>query len=390
MIGLVARRELTERLRSRLFLGVNALLALLIIGGAALPALLGDEPEAVRIGAADPPSRAVADAALVQAAARGVDLSVSTVPGERAGRQELRAGDLDVLLVEGTRVVAVDGVGEGVQTTLNAAAQQLRLEDALDTAGVPPAERAELLAPAPLDVVLLDADAEEDLFGPAAIVTLIAVAVLYGLLAMNGQWVAQGIIEEKQSRVVELLLSSLRPWQLLGGKLLGLGILGLVQVGFLTSVGLGALAVFSGTVIPAEARFAVLLAGGWYVLGYGVYACLFAMAGAIAARMEDLQSTTAPVILALVGALFAAQTSIGAPRSTFATVAAYVPLTAPMTQPVRMATGTGSVAEGLAAAVLTIAFVCLLVPVAGRLYRGGVLQTRRRISLRAAWTGAER
>lgn len=389
MIPLIAWREFSERLRSKLFLGINAFLLLVIVGAVVLSGMGDGGGTRVKLGVADAASADVAAIAVEQARAQDLVFEVTELAGAPAARQALARGEVEVALVDGALLMAESDVDGRVERALNAAAQAAGLAGALADAGVPPDRRAALLAPRPLEVEVLD-ESTGRAVGAAALVTLVAVGVLYGLLAFNGQWVAQGITEEKQSRVVEVLLASVRPSELLAGKILGLGALGLAQVTVLAGAALTAMVVTGDAAVPAGARGAVVLAAGWYVLGYGVYATLFAISGAVAARSEDLQGTTAPVIVLLVGALFAAQAALAAPGSTFATVSAWVPFTAPLVQPVRYAAGASSAPEMVGAALLTVATVAALVPAAGRFYRGGALQTRARVSLSAAWRTADR
>lgn len=174
-------------------------------------------------------------------------------------------------------------------------------------------------------------------FGPALAVGAAAVFVLYMLLFQYGQWVAQGIVEEKSSRVVEVLLSAIRPLELLAGKVLGIGALGLVQVLFTAGVGTGVLLAVGSVEVPGEGWAAVGLVVAWYVLGYALYAAVFAVCGAIAGQVEDLQAVSGPVGLLIVVGFFVAQYSLFNPDLITATVAGLVPFTAPLVQPLRTA-----------------------------------------------------
>lgn len=169
------------------------------------------------------------------------------------------------------------------------------------------------------------------------------VFLLFGQIFGYGFWVASGVVEEKASRVVEVILSKVRPSELLAGKVLGLGALGLAQLVVLLGVGLGA-AVAAGTVDPPPglARAAAEV-GLWFVLGYAFFACACAcacacaVAGAVASRQEELQNSASPPSLV--------------PFGSFAAVAA----------------------------------TAALVPVAARAYSGGALRTRSSVRLAEAW-----
>lgn len=233
---------------------------------------------------------------------------------------------------------------------------------------------------------LTDRDRALDIFDPAIIIVFVAVFLLYGFLAVFGQWVAQGIVEEKQSRVVEVLLASLRPSELLAGKVLGLGALGLAQILLLTGVGTAGLLLTEVIEVPPAAWSGLALVVPWYVLGYLLYAGLFAMAGSIVSRVEDMQSAVMPVIVILVLALFAAQISSTTPRGTIAPVTGIFPLTDPIVQPVLLAMGVSSWVQVILAILLALAVIATLLPLSARIYRGGVLRTRGKVSFREAWT----
>src|SRR4029434_199358 len=108
--------------------------------------------------------------------------------------------------------------------------------------------------------------------------------VLYGLLILFGQFVAQGVVEEKSSRVVELLLATMKPWQLLAGKIAGLGLLGLAQIVVIAVVGVTGALAFDLVDIPGDLIGTALSVVLWFVLGYAFYAAIFAVAASLVSR----------------------------------------------------------------------------------------------------------
>ncbi len=128
-----------------------------------------------------------------------------------------------------------------------------------------PAEVAQALSVPPLELVRLDADAERN--AQRQVIAFLGVAVLYGLLILMGQYVAMGVVEEKSSRVVELLLSTIKPWQLLAGKVIGLGLLGLAQLLVVCVAGLSAAIAFDVVAVPGDAIGTMAQVIGWFVLG---------------------------------------------------------------------------------------------------------------------------
>ncbi len=382
---LVAVREFTERLRSKAFLVSNAVVLGLILLSVAAP-LLGGDSGPTRLGVVGPDAAEVAELALAQQSAFDVELEVTPLPDEAAAAAAIDAGEVSAVLLARDTVLVERSLDRPLEALLSSAANAVQVDERLTSAGLDAAERQQLFAIDPLTVRSRTESGDAvDPFSPAVLVAFVGVFALYGLLIMYGQWVAQGIVEEKQSRVVELLLATLRPTELLAGKVLGLGALGLVQILLLVGVGMGGIAVTGAIDLPTSGYGALVLVVAWYVLGYLLYATLFAMAGAVVSRVEDLQSAVMPVIVVLVLALMSAQFALSDPTSTLATVAGLVPFTAPIVQPVLAASGETSVWEMLLAAVLAVSTILVLLPIAGRIYRGGVLATRGRVSFRAAW-----
>jgi ABC-2 type transport system permease protein len=381
---LVATREFTERLRSRAFIVSNFTILALLALGLALPTLAGgDEP--VAIGHVGDDAAAVGELARAQQSAFDVEIELVAVDGRPAAEAALEAGELDAVLLDATTVLVEGDLPPRVDVLLATAASSAGIEAALAAAGVDPEERAALFAIEGLAVERVDGtDDRLTVFNPAVMVVFVAVFLLYGLLAVFGQFVAQGIVEEKQSRVVEVLLASVRPTELLAGKVIGLGTLGLAQILALAAIGAGGLLVTDVVEVPAAAWGGLGLLIPWYVLGFLLYAALFAMAGALVSRVEDMQSAVMPVIVVLVLALFGAQLALGDPTSALATVAGLFPLTAPMVQPVLYAMGAASWLQMALAIGLALATIALLLPLAARVYRRGVLHTRGRIALRDA------
>lgn len=381
---LVTSREFTERLRSRAFLISNGAILALIILGLTLPMLLGGD-DAIRVGTVGEEAAEVGRFALAQQAAFDAEVELVDLADRDAAEQALEDGSVDVALLDTTTALADGTLGARLESLLANASNAIGVDRALTDAGLDPQERASLFAIERLSVEQLDERDGIDLFDPSVIIVYGAVFMLYGLLAVYGQWVAQGIVEEKQSRVVEVLLSSVRPTELLTGKVLGLGGLGLAQILLLTGVASGGLLLTDVVEVPAAAWTALALVIPWYIVGFLLYATLFAMAGSVVSRVEDLQSAVIPVIIVLVFALFGAQFALNDPTGTIATAAGLIPLTAPIVQPILFALGVASWWQTLLALTLAIGAIAVMLPISARIYRGGVLRTRGRVAFRDAW-----
>jgi ABC-2 type transport system permease protein len=390
VILLVATREFTERVRSRAFLVSNAAILLLLLLSLAIPQLIHDD-EPTRIGHLGGDAAAVAQLAAAQQSTFDLELDLVAFDGRSDAEAALEDEQVEAVIVDATTVLAAGNLGPQLEASLTNASNAYVIDAALADAGLDAAARASLFAVEALTVErFAAAEGLVDAFDPAVGVVFAAVFLLYGLLAVYGQWVAQGIVEEKQSRVVEVLLATVRPTELLAGKILGLGALGLAQILLLAGIGAGGLLLTDVISVPGAAWGALALVIPWFVLGFLLYATLFAVTGSLVSRVEDMQAAVMPVIVVLVLALFGAQLAVAEPTGTLATVAGVLPFTAPMVQPILFAMGASSAVEVVTAIVLAMGSIAVAVPLAARIYRGGVLRTRGRVSFREAWGSAGR
>ena len=173
-------------------------------------------------------------------------------------------------------------------------------------------------------------DPEADRKGTFA---FIAVLALYAQLLTFGYLLASGVVEEKASRVVEVLLATIRPRDLLAGKIIGLGVLGFGQTLIIAAAGLAAATATGALDVDGDIVVAAALAVGWFVLGYAFYAGLFACAGALVPRQEELQSSMTPLTMIILFSFFASFAVLDNPDGTFARVTSFIPFSAPMIMP---------------------------------------------------------
>jgi len=270
----------------------------------------------------------------------------------------------------------VEQAGSSEESIVRAAIATASTQRQLVEAGV------RLQPPPTLDVVALKTSGEDRT--QATVVAIVGIGLLYFLLILFGQFVAQGVVEEKSSRVVELLLATMKPWQLLAGKILGLGLLGLAQIVALAVVGtVGALA-FDVVDVPGQVIGTVVSVVLWFVIGYALYASIFAVAASLVSRQEDLGSVLTPTTILLVVGFIIAIQAAGDPTSTLATVTSFVPGLSPLVMPVRMAAGEAAWWEVAAAVVLMLVAIGLTVRLGGRVYAGALLRTGGKIKMREA------
>jgi len=385
VIRLVAGREVRARAKSRGFLVSTAVsLAILAVIVVVASTLSGDDDRpSFDVGTVGERPAEVA-AVAVDLAQGEADIDARPVGDESEAARLVEDGDLDAALVD-DRVLVGDEPSDALTALFQAANREVAMSTVLHEAGATP-QQVRAAAPQPLatDAVTPDDDRDERR-GIASVGTML----MYLQLITYGYWVASGIVEEKASRVVELLLAKTRARPLLAGKVLGIGLMGLAQMTLFVATALGlTLALGSIDLPPGTGAVAVGLIA-WFVAGFALYACLFAMGGAIASRAEELQSTTGPITLAIAAAFFASFQAVEDPDGPLAFVTGLMPFTAPFVMPVRMATDAVAPWELALAAAILVATTALLVRVAARVYAGGVLFTRGRIKLRDALARAE-
>jgi ABC-2 type transport system permease protein len=219
---------------------------------------------------------------------------------------------------------------------------------------------------------------------------IIAGILIYLSLLISGQMVAQGVVEEKSSRVVELLLATIRPWQLMAGKVVGIGIVGFVQVAVIAGVGIGtALAVGSLTIATSAAAGTVIWLVVWYLLGFIAYALAFAAVAALVSRQEDVSGVVMPVLmLVILGYVLGVSIIPSNPGSGLIRVMSMLPPFAPTLMPMRVAIGGVPAWQLVVAVAGMVVVIPLLVLLSGRIYRNAVVRSGARIKLREAWRAA--
>ena len=211
----------------------------------------------------------------------------------------------------------------------------------------------------------------------------ISLIVLFTALVFFGQAVAQGVTEEKSSRVVELLLTTVSPRRLLAGKILGIGLLGLALLFIPGAAALAAGSLAGGAGLPSAAPKAIALILLWFVLGYIFYSVAFAAVGALVSRQEDLNTAILPVTAVLTGAFYLAFIAVlSNPNGTVARVAAFVPPVSPMVVPARMVLGDMT-AVGLAiSVVLEVLAIGGMIASAAHAYERAILRMGAPVKLR--------
>ena len=378
-VRLVAAREINARVRDKNFIISSVVIVLVLVGLLGLQIAFDSGSEETRVGVVGDVAT-LRPALQAQGAALEADVEIVELADETAGRAAVEAGDVDgVLLAAGDRrpeLLVEQSAGGTLRIVVQAAVAQLAVGEQLAAAGITGLDVPEVAVRA------LDPDADVD--GQRVFIAIVGVGVLYSLLILFGQFVAQGVVEEKASRVVELLLATMRPWQLLAGKILGLGILGLGQIVVIAGVGVGGALAFDLVDIPGELIGTAASVVAWFVLGYALYASIFAVAASLVSRQEDLNTVVMPTTLVLVGGFVVGLQAAADPGGSLARITSLVPGLSPLVMPVRIAAGSAEGWELALAVVLMLVAVTLVVRVGGRIYAGALLRTSGRTKIREA------
>ncbi len=380
---LVAKREIGERSRSRAFLASLVLMVVTVAAVLIIPAVLkpGGGTKDIGLTGSGPP--ALAATIQAQAHAAGVTVRVHRYASLVAGEQATRQGRLNVLVASAQRLEWQGRADQQLKAVLTGAIQLVTVRERAAAAGISPGAAAALLAPVPVSSVELGHAAGRS---PA---DELAATVITGVLLMSisvfGSMVLTGVLEEKTSRVVEVLLARIPARALLAGKIAGIGLLGLAQIAVTALTALIAVTTVGSIDLPAVRGAVLAWAVVWFVLGYALYATMFGALGSLGSRAEDAQSVAGPATVVLLVAYFASFFMIAQPAGAAAKAISYFPLTAPMAMPGRIAMGATAWWEPVLAVVLTLATIAGLVQLAGRLYTNAILHSGPALSLKDAW-----
>jgi ABC-2 type transport system permease protein len=384
IIRLVAGREINERVRSKAFRISTAVSFGILVVVAVLPGLLADDgPTTYQVGVFGPRAEQLAARLPVVAELTGDDVAVAVrpIPDAREGERLVDGGDLDAAVGEG-RVIVDQELGDRLGFLVQEANRQVVAEDTLAGAGVRGEVAGRILMPERLEIVALDPESDEDSDREGLV--FFGTILLYGQLLGYGYWVASGVVEEKASRVVEILLAKAPPAQLLSGKIIGIGVIGLVQLVGMVVLGLVAASLSGSVDLPPGIVPVAIQVVAWFVVGFAFYSCLFAVGGAMASRVEELQSTTTPLSFLAMGSFFAAIFSGGDPGGPVAQVATFLPPSAPLVLPIRVAAGEVGLGTVLVSVAIVLVSIVAVVALAARVYAGGALHLRGQLGLRRA------
>jgi ABC-2 type transport system permease protein len=374
--ALIAEREISTKLRDKTFIGSTLVMLFIVMVAVILPAILAGRDGADKIAVVDDAAAKVVQQASTTKGGDGYEI---TRAADRPAAEKLVTdGDAKAALVpaaDGYVVIGKNSVDTGIESALREAAATVGMETNASKAGLSPAE---LRAGTKVDVQLLKPGPLPDLVSQFVNIGL---ALVFYMTALGfGMMIAQSVVQEKESRVVEILAAAVPIRSLLWGKVIGNTVLALSQIVVIAAASLiGLLATDQADILEVVAPVA-----GWFVvffvLGFVALAGLWAVAGSLATRQEDLGSTTLPGQMILMIPFFF---SVFA-GSSAKTVASFVPIASSMSMPGRMLTEDVPIWQPLVAIAVLLGATVLIVRLGARLYERTLLQTGRRLGYREA------
>ncbi|WP_338889847.1 ABC transporter permease [Rhodococcus sovatensis] len=386
-IGLIAKREFTVQVMKKSFIISNVIILAVIVGGIIAFSIFsgGDDEERDVVGVVGDQSIAAVLSATGDAVGNPVE--VREIDDANTARSIVESGDVAVALVptgSGAYTAVTESELTGaLRAVVEGSVQAQATDAALTQQGV---DQATLAAETANAVVTVDAiDPPDPEAGQRVALSLAAVFILYAQIIGFGMYVAMGVVEEKSSRVVELLLSTVRPLQLLWGKILGIGAVGILQLAAYGAAGVGTglatgMLTVTGTAISV---FAGTL--GWFVLGFAFFAVLYAAGGSMVSRQEDVNSTTMPLLILIMAMFFAAFYSVGDPESTLSNVLSWIPPFSAVMMPLRIAAGVAPLYQIVGTALIMAATTAALAVVAAKIYQRSILRIGKTVTWKEAF-----
>jgi len=307
-----------------------------------------------------------------------------------AATEALRNGDIAAVVVGDplndpeVQVIADSTLGSGLQGLFTQIAQQSAFAREITALGGDPSQVAAGLAAAQISVTYLNPPPPTDV---GQLITAMATGILlYMAMLLGGQYVAQGVVEEKASRVVEVLLATVKPWQLLAGKIIGIGIIALGQL-FLILAATFAAVRFTGILALTNVAFGRTLIWSiiWALVGYITFSVLMAAMASLVSRQEEIGSVITPVVmLMMIPYILGVAVLPNDPTNHLASILSYIPLMSAMLMPIRVALGAVSTSQVLLSLLISLAALPIFLWIAAKIYRGAILHTGGRLKLKDA------
>jgi ABC-2 type transport system permease protein len=391
-VGLIAGREIRERIRGRIF-RVGTLVILVGVAAAiVIPALRTTNAESVqKVGVVGPLSPGARG--LIVAAGRSNQDKVEffAEPSVKAAKVDLAAGRVDFTIVDARQILltlpASSSQSPADSQLVTDVAEYLGVLRTYEQAGLTPSQIAKAIDAKPLPVRTLEPSPKSSKPGTS----IIGIVLLFFMLTQYCTWILIGVMQEKSSRVVEVLLAVVRPIQLLGGKVLGIGAVALGQAALIVGFALALGAAVGSDLLHGTAPVALVSELVWLVLGYAFYCWVYAAAGSTAERQDQVQTLALPLSLPILfGYIYSVSVLSSGTPDLFFKVLAYLPPTAPFCMSALVGLGQVHWWEFVISALISIAGTAATALFAARIYGRAVLRTGSRVRIRELLGGQRR
>jgi ABC-2 type transport system permease protein len=432
-IGLIIEREYKNRLSQRSFKISTAVILILIIIGSFVPTIVAyvssitnSQTKVVVVNntgtiagmnnvALQQYINATLNGATPGQSASGKPaFSINTTTSETASnlQKQVKDGTVGILLVldrtpsqdvQFTYYTNANPVGDTNVTKVEGLASQLSILDRASRLGLTPDQTSKLFAQPQLTVVNVGQSQNNRsvsdivagyILAYAGIILIFMSVYLYGVM------VAQGVAEEKGSRIMEILVNAATPFQLMTGKIIGIGAAGLTQMSAFVIVGISALLIQNpikaallgnnsdalNLNITGSSISLLLLLLVYFILGFLLYATLFAALGALVKRQDEVQNAVQPLTWLFMIGYFVSFFGIYNPDATWVKVISYVPFWTPTTMLMRIGVGSATWWEIAITIVIMIVSIFVCAIIAARIYRYGVLMYGQKPSMRQLFT----
>jgi ABC-2 type transport system permease protein len=382
-VGLVTLRELRERLHGRVF-RLGTLFILIVVAFAiVLPTLSSSTTTIENIGIVGTFSASTESTIESSARSVGAIVNIVTEASLSAAHRDLHAGSVDIVVVNDSSILINKSFGS-TSTSATALlapvlAQNLGDERALVAADLTPSQALTLTHAKPLRVTSLVPATSL----PSSGTFIIGLILLFVMLTQYNTWIMLGVMEEKSSRVVEVLLATLRPIQLLTGKVLGIGLAACTQAALIIGVALVVAKSVDSPILHGAAPLELLSTLVWLVLGFTFYCWIYAAAGSMAERQDQIQSLAFPLSLPIIFGYVVSLTAVtSAAPGALVKVLAYLPPTAPFAMPVLVGLGAVTWWQFAISVVISIISTIGVIRLAATIYQRAILRTGRRVKIR--------
>jgi len=394
VVGMVAGREVRERIRGRIFRIGTLVLLIAVAAAIIIPTFHSNGSSGATrqtvgiVGSSSAQLKQVIESAGTQSQDK---VKIVPEPSLAAAKTALLANKIDLAVIGGNRILlnlpASASSSPADPTLVTNLADYLGVLKAYEVGGLTPEQARVIDSAKSVPVKTLRPNPKPTTNGTSAF----GLVLLFFMLTQYNTWILIGVMQEKSSRVVEVLLATLRPLQLLGGKVLGIGLVALGQAALVVGFALILATAVGSSLLHGTATLVLLCQLLWLVLGYAFYCWVYAAAGSTAERQDQVQTLALPLsIPILVGYVFALTVaSSGHPDLVFK-IFAYLPPTAPFCMPVLVGLSQVTWWEFVASVLISIAGTFAMAIFAARIYRRAVLRTGARVSVRQLVTRPSR